>query len=135
MEHTRYVTRKRARFDGISGPVNIPFGVSAEVRDGFIFYSGQQLCAVTSQNAYDYFSHDDDGQGQKRGSLVTAIRARIEKRDAGYQQRWDKVWADARSQKYKRPEHEDYWLWNHDFYHAPIEDLQHIANLIGATTK
>ena len=35
-------------------------------------------------------------------------------------------------QKYKKAGHEDYWLWNHDFYNADIEDLKYIANLIGA---
>lgn len=26
---------------------------------------------------------------------------------------------------------EDYWLWNHEFYNAPIEDLRYIAKLVG----
>ena len=42
------------------------------------------------------------------------------------------MWEDALCQKYKKPEHEDYLLWNHDFYNADIEDLKYIANLIGA---
>ena len=42
------------------------------------------------------------------------------------------MWADPLCQKYKRPEHEDFWIWNHDFYDAPVEDLRHIAALVGA---
>ena len=47
-----------------------------------------------------------------------------------YQQRWDKVWADKLCQKYKRRDHADHWLWNNDFYSAPIDDLRYIAALI-----
>ena len=47
-------------------------------------------------------------------------------------QRLHKVWEDARCQKYKRPEHEDHWIWNFDFYNGPVEDLRYIAGLIGA---
>ena len=45
------------------------------------------------------------------------------------------VWADPLCQKYKRPEHEDFWIWNHDFYDAPVEDLWHIAALVGTVVK
>lgn len=132
MEHTRYIARKRARFEGISGPVNIPFGTRLEAMDGFLYFEEQQLCAVSGQNAHDYFSQDDDGQGEVRGSLVAAITARLEKRDSGHQDRWDKVWADRLCQKYRKHGQKDYWLWNHNFYNAPISDLEHIAKLIDA---
>lgn len=131
-EHKRYITRKRARFKGICGQVNIPYGTPLEARDGFLFLEDKQLCAVTSQNAYDYFSQDDDGRGLERGGLVDAIKARLEKRDAGHQTRWNKVWESRLCLKYKRPEHEDYFLWNYDFYNAPVEDLESIAALVGA---
>ena len=29
-------------------------------------------------------------------------------------------------------DHEDHFLWNHEFFEAPVEDLQYIAGLIGA---
>ncbi|MGM9602434.1 MAG: isoaspartyl peptidase [Faecousia sp.] len=131
-QHKRYITRKRARFISGGKQVNIPYGTPLEVRDGFLFWEGRPLCTVTSQNAYDYFSQDDDGRGLERGGLVDAIKSRLEKRDAGYQARWDKVWESPLCLKYKRPEHEDYFLWNHDFYNAPIGDLQSIAALVGA---
>ena len=114
MEHNSYIARRRAKFSGIGGiPVNIPYGTALEVREGFILFDGRPVCAVTSQNAYDYFSQDDDG----------------------YQARWDKVWGDPLCQKYRRPEHEDFWLWNYDFFNAPVVDLYHIARLIGARAQ
>ena len=59
----------------------------------------------------------------------------LERRDDGYQARWDKVWGDPLCQKYRRPEHEDFWLWNYDFFNAPVVDLYHIARLIGARAQ
>lgn len=132
MQYKNYLCRKRARFDGISGQVNIPYGTALICQDGFLMHQNKPLCGITSQNAYDFFSQNDDGMGWERGDLVGRILSRLQKRDAGYQARWNKVWEDSRCQKYKRPEHEDHWIWNFDFYNGPVEDLRYIAGLIGA---
>lgn len=140
INHKRYIARRRARFKGCNGQqVNIPYGSILEAQDGFLLWKGEPLCVDTSQNAHDYFSQDDDERGQERGELVAAIMARLEtppkaskEQRAERQSRWDKVWDDPLCQKYKRPEHEDFWLWNHEFYDAPVEDLRHIAALVGA---
>lgn len=132
MQYKNYLCRKRARFDGISGQVNIPYGTALICQDGFLMHQNKPLCGITSQNAYDFFSQNDDGMGRERGDLVGRILSKLQKRDAGYQARWNKVWEDSRCQKYKRPEHEDHWIWNFDFYNGPVEDLRHIAGLIGA---
>lgn len=132
MQYKNYLCRKRARFDGISGQVNIPYGTALICQDGFLMHQNKPLCGITSQNAYDFFSQNDDGMGRERGDLVGRILSRLQKRDSGYQARWNKVWEDARCQKYKRPEHEDHWIWNFDFYNGPVGDLRHIAGLIGA---
>lgn len=132
MQYKNYLCRKRARFDGISGQVNIPYGTALICQDGFLMHQNKPLCGITSQNAYDFFSQNDDGMGRERGDLVGRILSRLQRRDSGYQARWNKVWEDARCQKYKRPEHEDHWIWNFDFYNGPVEDLRHIAGLIGA---
>ena len=88
---SKFVARERAKFKGLSGPVNIPWGSVLDEQDGLIFWRGQAVCLTTSQNAYDFFSSDDDGQGRLRGKLVAAIKKKLEKRDSGYQARWDKV--------------------------------------------
>lgn len=132
MQYKNYLCRKRARFDGISGQVNIPYGTALICQDGFLMHQNKPLCGITSQNAYDFFSQNDDGMGRERGDLVGRILSKLQKRDAGYQARWNKVWGDSRCQKYKRPEHEDHWIWNFDFYNGPVEDLRYIAGLIGA---
>ena len=132
MQYENYLARKRARFEGICGHVNIPYGTALTVQDGFIMWKGQQVCGITSQNAYDYFTQNDDGMGKERGELLNRITATLMKQNPGHNARWDEVWADARCQQYKRPDHDDHWIWNHDFYNGPVEDLRYIAALIGA---
>lgn len=127
-----YITTQRARFNSLSGQVNFPYGTEVQYEDGCLFIDNLPLCGDHSQNAYDFFSRNDDGNGLERGKLTQSIRKTLEKRDKNHQARWDKVWGDPVCQKYKRTDHADYWLWNHDFYNAPLIDLQHIAALIGA---
>lgn len=132
-----YITKKRARFEGICGPVNLPYNTILELDagSGIIFYQGKPLCCATSQNAHDYLARNDDGQGLKRGKLTDAITRRLARKDALHQQRWDKVWADPICQRYRDAEHDDFWVWAHAFYEAPVFDLCHIARLVGAPTQ
>lgn len=132
MEKVRYIVKKRMREAGISGRVNLSYGTAVEAVDGLIIHQGAAVCAVTSRNAHLYFARDDDGQGRERGALTLAITSTLERRDKGYQDRWDLVWEDPVCQKYRHPEHEDFFLWGHAFFEAPVEDLRHIADLIGA---
>lgn len=136
MGYTRYVARRRARFKAISGQVNIPYGTVLENQGGTLMLNGKSICRASGQNACDYFSQDDDGRGLERGKLVAAIAAQLAPDARGdedsRQARWDKVWADRVCQRYRRPEHKDFWLWGQCFYEAPVEDLRHIAALVGA---
>lgn len=128
----RYLARRRARFRGICGQVNLPYGTVLEARDGFLLWEGRRLCTVTSENAHQYFVPDGDGQGVERGELISAILARLERRDKEHQARWDALWADPLACHYRRLEHGNHWLWRQEFYRAPVADLRHIAGLIGA---
>lgn len=128
----RYVCHRRARFEGISGRVNIPYGAALERRGDFLYYQGRQLCAVGSQRTHEHFKRDDDGQGLRRGALTEAICKTLERRDAGHQVRWDRVWADRLCDRYRHPAHEDHFLWGNAFFGASIADLNYIAALVGA---
>lgn len=130
MEHKNYVVKKRARFTGISGDVNIPYGAHLEAQNGYLLWDGKPVCAANSQNGLDHFANNDDGRGEERGRLTTEIISMLIKRNENYQARWNKVWEDKLCQKYRMAEHEDYWFWNCEFYAAPIEDLQYIRKLI-----
>lgn len=127
-----YITIKRAKFLAISGCVNIPYGTKIDCTNGLLSIEGNLLCGNHSQNAYEFFSRNDDGNGLKRGKLTQAIIKTLAKQDNNHQVRWDKVWSDQICQKYKRIECTDYWLWNHDFFNAEVTDLYHIAALVGA---
>lgn len=130
MEHKNYVVKKRAKFKGISGDVNIPYGTHLEAQNGFLMLDGKPVCVATSQNGMDYFAQNDDGQGEERGKLTIEIVSILTKKDKKHQDRWDKVWGDALCQKYRMKEYEGYWLWNREFYAAPIVDLRRIRALI-----
>jgi len=131
VEYKCYVAKRRAKFDGISGAVNIPYGTHLENQNGFLMLDGKPVCAATSQNGLDYFAQNDDNQWMERGKLTIGIISTLAKHDRNYQTRWNKVWADDICQRYRRKEHKDFWLWNHDFYNAPLLDLPYIAKLVG----
>ena len=130
-----YITHTRFKGMSICGPVNIPALTPCECRNGIIICSGKTICAASSENGITHFCRNDDGRGIERASLSKGIRRKLEKRDAEYQARWDKVWADPVCHPYKRTEYDDYWLWNADFYNADIAVLEHIARLVGVGVK
>ena len=125
-----YIVRRRARFLSICGPVNLPYGTEVSSDGAFLTVNGEKLCSITSQNAYDFFSRNDDGHGLERGKLVEEITSRMEKRDAKHQARWDALWADEGANKLRRTDHEDYWLWSYAFYNADVNELRRIRRLL-----
>ena len=130
----KYIVHKRFKGKAICGDVNLPAMTECESDGVFITYKDKTICYVTSKNAHQFFAVNDDGMGMIRGKLTQEIRNILTKRDGNYQARWDKVWGDSVCQKYKSDTYEDYWLWNHEFFHADIDTLRHIASLVGATT-
>ena len=111
-----YITHKRFRGQSICGEINIPAGTIIECNtDGLLSYQGRPVYFEQSENSHLHFTRNDDENGMLRGQLIRAIKSKLEKRNVGYQERWDKVWNDPVCQKYKRKEYADYWLWNHDF--------------------
>ena len=127
----RYIVTRRFRGKAICGEVNLPYGTTCEEYDGIlVLEDGRRLCSVTSQNAYDYFSRDDDGNGLERGKLVHDIMCTLERRDAKYQSRWDRLWTDEGANKLRSTDHEDYWLWSFAFYNADVNELRRIRRLL-----
>jgi len=132
----RYITIKPFERKGICGPVNIPYGSVLEKRDdGQLYYDGKPICVSWSAASHTHFAYDGDGKGQERGRLSHAIIEALEPQDgetrADHNKRWEPIWKDPLAQRYRKPEHLDYWLWHDNFFKAPIEDLEHIATLAG----
>lgn len=121
-----YVVYKRFKTKAICGDVNIPSQTEIEQIGSYLFHQGKALCVATSENAHTYFMRNDDGNGMERGALIERIKKALQKDRS----KWEKVWNDKVCQKYRRAEHADHWLWNHDFYNANIDDLQYIYGII-----
>ncbi len=131
-----YVTIKRFKGKGIGGEFNIPYGKTLELRpDGMLYYDDLPVCVARSFASHQHFACNYDGKGLRRGSLSHSIVEFLSPKNFDSPQdrdkAWEAVWEDDWVQKYRREEHADFWLWNNDFYHAPIEDLERIAELIG----
>lgn len=132
-----YIVHKRYKRRGIyhageksAPPFNLARGTVLICKNNTLYtLDGKPICYIKSEDAHQHFANDKDGQGLKRGDLTQAIQKQLQKKKH-HQDRWDKIWEDRICQKYKRTEHADYWLWSHDFFEAPISDLNHIFCLI-----
>ena len=125
-----YICFNRFKKKALCGEVNIPYGTKLDEANNIIRYRGNPICYTTSQNAYDYFARNDDGKGLERGKLTAEIIKLLNCKDGKHLNRWDRIWGDLSLLKYKRPEHPDHWLWNHDFFNASIEELNRIKSMI-----
>ncbi|MBQ2782971.1 MAG: isoaspartyl peptidase [Oscillospiraceae bacterium] len=125
-----YITRKRAKFMGMTRAVNLPYGTVLPVVGGFLVYEGVALCAVTSEMCHRYFVENTDGCGAERGHLIEGILRATQRKGAGHQGRWDRLWGDQIANGYRREDHPEHWVWAHSFYSARLEDLRHMAKLV-----
>ena len=129
----QYIVTKRIKKKVICGDINLPFGTVCFGKDKAICCDKGVICGVASQNAFDYFTQNDDGCAVLRRKLIDSIFDALNRSKQGvesYNEKWDKVWNDSICLKYKREEYDDHWLWNFDFYNAEIDVLQYIAKLV-----
>lgn len=131
----RYITHRRYKGNTVCGRVNIPAMTEVEEQNGLIYYNGLPVCVARSDVGTSHFCRNDNEDGMERGRLTREITSRLVRHgigDTNNDKRWRKIWSDELCQKYKRDDFADYWLWNYDFFQAPIEDLQYILALISA---
>ncbi len=129
----RYTTIKRFRRNGMNGVhFNIPWGTALEKKEnGILYFDGKPVAVARSFAAHQHFARDDDGNGQERGKLSRGIIKALGGNQRELSPAWEAVMEDKTAQKYRRKEHEDFWLWDDSFFCAPIADLKHIAALAG----
>jgi hypothetical protein len=127
----QYITIKRYKCDGIGGYFNLPYGTPLEKRDNRLYYDNRPVCVARSYNAHEYFARNDDGQGLERGKLTHAIIKKLGGMSKGVTAEWEAVYNDDLAKSYARKDSVDYWLWDDSFFNASIEDLKHIASLVG----
>ena len=94
MEYKTYFARKRLKKLVICGYVNIPYGTTVTNEGGILMWNGKPICSTVSQDAFDFFSQNDDGRGRERGELVSAILIKLAKQD-NHKERWGPIWADS----------------------------------------
>lgn len=136
--YNNYIVTKRFKKKSICGTLNLPFGTRCFTENHMICCDFGKICSVTSQNAFDYFTQNDDGCAELRRKLIDGIFDALnsQKQNAeSYSEKWNRIWNDLNCRKYKRNEYEDHWLWNYDFYNAEIDDLKYIAGLVGAKVR
>ena len=127
-----YIAHRRFKGRGLGGEMNIPAMTLCECRGFMIYANGRPVCFETSENAHQYFAINLDGKGVERGKLTQAIQKQLAKKDKRQEERWAAVWADPTCELYRKKAHVDFWLWDHSFFVADINTLEHIARLVGA---
>ena len=126
----KYLVTRRFKTKAICGEVNLAYGTECFSQGNVIYRQDRQpLCLITSENAHMYFTVNDDGLAKERRQLIEDI-AKLLSDEKRMEKRWDVVWNDLTCRKYKRKELADFWLWNHDFYGASLDDLQCIKKLL-----
>ena len=125
----KYLVTRRFKTKAICGEVNLAYGTECFSQGNVIYRQDKQpLCLITSENAHMYFTVNDDGLAKERRQLIEDIAKLLS--DKKMENRWDVVWNDLICRKYKRKELADFWLWNHDFYGASLDDLQYIKKIL-----
>lgn len=125
----KYLITRRFKTKAICGEVNLAYGTECFSQGNVIYRQDKQpLCLITSENAHMYFTVNDDGLAKERRQLIEDIAKLLS--DKKMEKRWDVVWNDLICRKYKREEFADFWLWNHDFYGASLDDLQYIKKIL-----
>lgn len=133
----KYIAHRRFKGKALNGDVNIPALSELEDYNGLLIWRDKAVCFDKSRTAHEYFARNDDGCGLYRGHLTSAIERRLRLydshhiKDKKHDERWSKVWKDPVCKPYRKIEHADHWLWNHDFFNANIADLEYIAELVG----
>ena len=106
--------------------VNIPALQNLNQVGEILYWGEKSICFNTSEVAHQYFAINNDCTGLYRRNLTQEIQKYLFKN----QKAWERIWEDPLCLKYKRQDHQDFWLWNHLFFNAPINDLEYIVKLI-----
>ena len=123
-----YIIYKDFAVKAICGEVNLPKGTISTEKDSMLYHEDKPLCLKTSQRAFDFFARNHDGQGMKRGELISAIKDTLALADEHRYERWFRVWNDPACKQFNRGG--DFWTWNYAFYNAEIYILEYVKNLV-----
>lgn len=127
-----YITIKRYHKKAICEELlDIPVGTKFNTIGEFIVTpDGRPICVTRSYSSHNHFARNDDGNGMRRGLLTYSIcnknRSSAEQNGSS----WTPEEAQLIYDKYShflRPEHMDVMLWNNEFFHADIDELEQLT--------
>lgn len=125
-----YVIYKDFNAKAICGEVNLPKGTLCTEVSGMIYHGDDILCRKMSENAYQHFARNNDGNGIERGELVTRIKETLAIEDEHTFERWHRVWNSPACRQFNNNPNGDTWVWNYAFYNAEIFTLDYILAII-----
>ena len=135
VEHERFIAAAGRASTAYDGKVNHSLWNRPDLSGRFSYAQKPACVCCGEQNALDYFVQDDDGAGDLRGKLVDSIQRCLERRDAAYQTRWDKVWSSALCQRYRRLNPMITGCGHGRFMMLQVIDLRAIATLVQLPVK
>ena len=143
---------------GIDGPIDLKVGDEITVKKGFLYKGDHKICYEASQNAYDLFSRNDDGNGLKRFQTINDIKKTLRGYNAEYFSSVQKVRAEAGEKSSEEEINRSIssienkartafnslekegavdafvnpmtGVWNYDFYNANLSDLEAMLEII-----
>lgn len=111
--------------------LDIPIGCKFNTIGPFIVTADNKpICVTTSFSSHQHFARNDDGKGLRRGAITWAIAFKDRTNEDNNGVRWSFKEAELiydKYQKFLRPEHKDVMLFNDDFFHADINELEEMA--------
>ena len=147
-----YITAKKFSGLSLSGQTTIASGKTVQCVGGIIVSGEQPVCYATSQNAYDHFARNDDGEGRKRFSLTHGVLKSIVEAKTAYNEAIAKIMHEEISDEEKQAKLDALdnktarffeavnadpvfrtmmknGVWNMLFYNAGIEQLERLDAL------
>ena len=137
----KYITHHRFRGLAMCGEqLNIPYGTElGVVGDCLTTADGKSVCLVMSENGVKHFTINDDGRGLERGALTYAIaygsRRRKSKNGAVYRFSDEERAMLVRDWGHFLRKDVDFILFNKDFFMAPVEELQKLADALNIRVR
>lgn len=149
-----YIVGKAFNGDGIWGHFELPVGTVLVEDNNILSYQGKKVCYATSQDAYDYFSRNDDQEGARRFALVNNIKDTLNALKNDYVSKCEKIrknyllpseeresriaeiddeWSDALDRLHTNNRTKVFFtngVFNFSFYNASIRDLEYVQYII-----
>lgn len=138
---------------GIDGEFNLSIGTEVQESNNIIYYDNKRICYVTSQNAYDHFSRNNDGKASQRYETICYIKGKIAEYVAEFNEEIAAINNGDLSEEQKEAELANIIdkstaaynairnyksdvlkpndnIFNYNFYNATITVLNHIKSLV-----